>query len=102
MPLNCTGGAPFSNAGVRSTSFGMMPLFNKLIIPLLMSSSEIGGGLCSSSYSSKYFLCLMSLICLAFITAPKDFFALYGPFLFELEAVGFKIPAPFALSSISG
>ena len=44
MPLHITGGAPFSNAGVRSTSLGIIPLFSKLIMPLLISSSEIGGG----------------------------------------------------------
>lgn len=37
------GGAPRSNAGVRSTSFGILPLFIKLSIPLLISSSVIVG-----------------------------------------------------------
>jgi hypothetical protein len=38
------GGAPRSNAGVRSTSFGMIPLLRRFIIPSFMSSSVIGGG----------------------------------------------------------
>lgn len=76
MPRNYTGGAPFSKAGVRSTSLGMIPLFKRLIIPLLMSSSDIGGGFYISSYSSRNFLCRTSLSCLALITPPSDFLAL--------------------------
>ena len=44
MDLTVTGAAPFSNAGVRSTSLGMMPLFKRFIMPLSMSSSVMGGG----------------------------------------------------------
>ena len=52
MPLQVTGGAPFSNAGVKSTSLGMIPLLSNEIIPLFMSSSEIGGGSFKASSSS--------------------------------------------------
>jgi len=35
---------PRSKAGVRSTSFGITPLFSKLYIPSLISFSVMGGG----------------------------------------------------------
>ena len=38
------GAFPRSNAGVKSTSFGITPRFSKLYIPSLMSFSVIGGG----------------------------------------------------------
>lgn len=102
MVLNQTGGAPFSKAGVKSTSFGIMPLFSKVIMPLLISSSEIGGGFYRSSYSSKNIRYLASLWCFYLTIYAIDFLALQGPFLLLFEAVGWSIPAPFALSFPSG
>ena len=102
MLLNNTGGAPFSKAGVKSTSFGMIPRFSSVIIPLLMSSSEIGGGFCNSSCSSRNIRCRASRYYLAFTIVAIDFLALYGPFLLLLEAVGCKMPAPFAFILPSG
>lgn len=42
--LAFSGALPLSKAGVRSTSFGITPLFSKLYIPSLISFSVIGGG----------------------------------------------------------
>tara|TARA_B110000285_G_scaffold127333_1_gene143465 strand:- start:775 stop:945 length:171 start_codon:yes stop_codon:yes gene_type:complete len=48
------GADPLSKAGVRSTSLGIMPLYNKEYIPSLMSDSVIGGGSANGS-SLKFF-----------------------------------------------
>lgn len=89
MPLHITGGAPFSNAGVKSTSLGMIPLFSKLIIPLLMSSSVIGGG---SSGPNAYAFFDFHLF--ALYIPPNDLLAVYAclpdPFPFF-----YIIPVPF-------
>ena len=80
-----TGAEPFSNAGVKSTSFGTIPLLSKVIIPLSMSSSVIGGG--SSRFSAigaKRFLFTV-FVCLA----AYDFVT-------EVS-VRFKIPADLSL-----
>lgn len=42
--LAFSGALPLSKAGVRSTSLGITPRFNKLYMPSLMSFSVIGGG----------------------------------------------------------
>lgn len=48
------GALPLSKAGVKSTSLGIIPLFNKLYIPSLTSFSVIGGGSANGS-SLKFF-----------------------------------------------
>ncbi len=48
------GAFPRSNAGVKSTSFGITPLLIRLYIPSRMSFSVIGGG--SANGSSLKFL----------------------------------------------
>ena len=64
MPLKVTGAAPFSNAGVKSTSLGIIPLFKRVIMPFFISSSVIGGGSSTNSgKGGKYFLTVLP--CLA-------------------------------------
>jgi|LauGreDrversion4_2_1035121.scaffolds.fasta_scaffold48842_1 hypothetical protein len=46
---NIKGAFPLSNAGERSTSFGIMPLLSKLNMPSEISSSVIGGGSANGS-----------------------------------------------------
>jgi hypothetical protein len=70
-----TGGAPFSNAGVRSTSLGIIPLFKRLIIPLLISSSFIGGGSLAPPRGSSYPFMGHIFHFLLLKIPPKDFFA---------------------------
>jgi hypothetical protein len=87
-----TGGAPFSKAGVKSTSRGMIPLLSRLIMPLLISSSEIGGGspgprcYVSNALDANFF---------DLNIPPKDFLAVYALLLPDLK-LGFRMPAPLA------
>ena len=46
---NMNGALPLSNAGDKSTSLGIMPLFSKLNIPSYMSVSVMGGGSANGS-----------------------------------------------------
>jgi hypothetical protein len=70
-----TGGAPFSKAGVKSTSLGIIPLFKRLIMPLLMSSSEIGGGSVAPVIGSRIEGLIFHFLLLKI--PPNDFLAVY-------------------------
>jgi hypothetical protein len=56
----------FQRLGVRSTSFGIIPLFNKFIIPSPMSSSVIGGGSAKGSSLNNLGRILFGLVDLPF------------------------------------
>ena len=55
---------PRSNAGVRSTSFGITLLYIKLYIPQLISFSVIGGGSAKGLFliwAGKILLCFLAM-----------------------------------------